>query len=444
MVELKITPQTSARLEGHANTLHALVRVVAPPVPDTSGHDRAPLNLALVLDRSGSMAGQPLHEAKRAAVQIVDGLRPSDQLAVVAFDDRAEAMFPGGPRGDGHSARAAIERILPRGMTALHDGWMLGVEQAASMRAPGAPARVLLLSDGAANRGITDPATIAADCARMAGHAISTSTCGLGPRFREQLMAEMAQAGRGNGYYGETADDLADPFAEEFDLMRNICARRLRLQLTAGRGVELRVMNHYAEQDGAILLPDLAYDGEAWALVELRFDERGDQPNERLLLSALLHAETFDGTEIIDGPVHLRLPRLPAAAFSAATQDETVQARARELRAADLQDRARVAARRRDWGTVEALLHEAREELAENPWVAQSIETLSRLAARREIEGFSKEAMYSTRKMRSRLADSRPGSEANWEAFSESAKPTYLRRKMAQGKRMPRTTDGSD
>ncbi|MDU8912493.1 vWA domain-containing protein [Aestuariicoccus sp. MJ-SS9] len=444
MINLKIVPQIPARLENHTNTLNALVRVVAPSAPKTTAEDRPPLNLSLVLDRSGSMAGQPLDEAKRAAEQIVTGLRPTDRLAIVAFDNEAEVMHPGGPLGDGRAACNAIAQIQERGMTALHDGWMLGVEQAIAMREPATPARVLLLSDGAANRGLTEPSAIAADCARMADHGITTSTCGLGHHFNEHLMAEMARAGRGNGYYGETAEDLADPFAEEFDLLRNICARQMQLQLSAGEGVELLVLNRYTEKEGSVLLPDLAYDGEAWAVVELRFDERGEQPNERLLLSALVRGRDKDGKDVGDGPVHLRLPRLPASAFHAVTEDETVRARTRELRAAELQEQAQVAARRQDWNEVDHLLREAQSEAGENPWVEQALTTLKSLAEKRNTEGFSKEAMYSVNRMRSRLAASSAHSEKSYDLDMESTKPSYLRRKMAQGKRMPRSQNRND
>lgn len=443
MVELKITPQVPARLEGHANTLNALVRIVAPPSTATQTESRPPLNLALVLDRSGSMGGRPLHEAKRAADHIVTGLRSSDNLSIIAFDSEAEVMFHGAARGDGLAARAAISRIYERGMTALHDGWMMGVEQSIAMRAPGSPARVFVLSDGAANVGLTEPAGIAADCMRMAGHGITTSTCGLGMRFNEDLMAEMARAGQGNAYYGETAEDLLDPFEQEFDLLRNICARGLMLKLTAGDGVEMRVLNQYPERDGHVLLPDLAAESEAWAMVELRFDEQGDRPSDRLLLSAEILFENMLGDACSQGPVTLRLPRLSASAFEATTKNETVQARAQELRAAELQELARVAARQRDWEQVNAIIDEAHRDAGENAWVAESLHTLRGLAERREMEGFSKEAMYSSRTMRARLGINGRDDDRQWNAESESAKPSYLRRKAAQGKRMPPSQDDS-
>lgn len=436
MIDLAITPLRPARLADQANELVALVRVTAPPAPPGAAA-RPPLSLVLVLDRSGSMAGAPLREARRAAAQVVERLRADDRVAVVAFDSVAEVMRRGGPRGDGRDALDAIARIVQGGTTALHDGWLLGMEQAIAMRAPRMAARVLLLSDGAANAGLTDPDALAADCARMAAHGVATSTCGLGHHFNEHLMTAMARSGEGNAYYGATAEDLADPFAEEFDLLDNLCARRLRLRLTPGPGVAIRVLNRHPEAEGEICLPDLAHDGEAWALVRLRFDERGEEPGDRLLLTATLRHEAAGGEAGSAGPVHLRLPSLPARAFGALAEDETVRARLVELHAADLQDQARVAARRHDWDEVGRLLREAETDAGSNPWVATSIATLSDLAGLREVEGFSKEAMYTARKMRTRLAARQPDRETDWNAGAESGKASYLRRKTAQGKRMP-------
>ena len=99
--------------------------------------------------------------------------------------------------------------------------------------------RVLLLSDGGANHGLSDPEEIANRVAAMAQAGVSTSTYGLGGHFNEHLMIGMGRAGRGNHYYGATAEDLEDPFREEFDLLRALHTRSLRLHLQAPEGVKI-------------------------------------------------------------------------------------------------------------------------------------------------------------------------------------------------------------
>jgi Ca-activated chloride channel family protein len=443
MINLTITPQHAARLEGHDNELYALVRAYATEdTPNTAGSpEKPPLNLSIVIDRSGSMGGQPLAEAKRAAAFLVDHLRPSDRVAIVTYADEAEVLVAGRPVGSGVEIGNAIRSIETDGSTALHDGWMAGVEQAARMREPEQMGRVLLLSDGRANRGVCNPAILAQDAARIAATGITTTTCGLGAHFDELLMLEIAMAGQGSAYYGERAEDLIDPFREELELLSNLLARRLRLSLTAGEGVDLTVLNGYRQDGVSLILPDLAEGGEAWAMVRLRFSEKADQPAERLLLRTVLDFETMNGEHLTAGPTSLRLPRLPAGAFAALLIDDTVAARRSELRAADIQDQARLAARARHWPEVDRLIADAKLEAGDNKWVAASLDSLERIARSRDVEGFSKESVFAARKMRSRLAASDEFAPSSWSANTESTRAAYLRKKPIQGRRFDRPDD---
>lgn len=446
MINLTITPQHAARLEGHENDLYALVRAVAAEgTPAGKGTvEKPPLNLAIVIDRSGSMGGQPLEEAKRAAAFLVENMRSRDRVSIVTYADQADVLVAGRLVGNGVEVTHAIRSIDTGGCTALHDGWMAGVEQAARMREPEQMGRVLLLSDGRANRGETNPAVLAQDAARIAATGITTTTCGLGAHFDELLMLEIARAGQGSAYYGERAEDLIDPFREELELLSNLVARRLRLSLTAGDGVDLMVLNGYRQDGAALILPDLAEGGEAWAMVRLRFSERTDQPADRLLLRAVLDLEMMTGESITAGPTSLRLPRLPAGAFAALPVDDTVTARRNELRAADIQDQARVAARASQWSEVDRLLAEAKREAGENKWVAESLDSLERIARRRDVEGFSKESVFASQKMRSRLAATDDLAPSAWSASAESSRAAYLRKKPVQGRRFDRPEDDTN
>ena len=440
MITLSIAPQKAARLEGHDNELHALVRAVAlgSGAYPVERMEKPPLNYAIVIDRSGSMDGRPLYEAKRAAKFFAHHLRPQDRLAIIAYSSEVDVLVPGQPIGDGTAVSAAIDAIQVGGSTALHAGWMAGVEQAARMREPHQSGRVMLLSDGCANSGERNPAVLAADAARIAATGITTTTCGLGHDFDENLMLEMARSGQGSAYYGQSAEDLIDPFREELELVSNLIARRLRLSLMPGDGVDMKVLNDYLPDGNSIMLPDLAEGGEAWAMVRLRFSEGSDQPSERTLLHAILHCEALTGEKLTSNTAILRLPRLPAGAFAAIQAHDTVVARCNELRAADLQDRARVAAKAGRWSDVDLLIKEAKREAGENKWVAESLRALTQIARRREVENFSKESVFASRKMRSRLAAADETSASDWEAEDEASRPAYLRKKLLQGRRFDR------
>jgi len=230
---LILAPRRPALLAGHDNELEVLVRVQAPDAP-AELPKRNPLHLSLVIDRSGSMSGQPLDEAKRAAEFVLDGLQTTDRLSVVAYDDRIETVVSSVVMHDKESVRLAIRAIDSRGSTNLHGGWFRGAETLAPHTKADVTSRVILLSDGCANAGLTDPAQIYAQCAEFAQAGVSTSTYGLGRNFNEELMIGMARHGQGNSYYGQTAEDLMDPIREEFDLLGALCARGLRRILIEG------------------------------------------------------------------------------------------------------------------------------------------------------------------------------------------------------------------
>jgi Ca-activated chloride channel family protein len=393
------------------------------------------------------MSGQPLQEAKRCAGFIVDGLDPGDRASLLAYDHRVDVLVPSRPVADRATFHTAIAAIHEGGMTALYDGWRLGADQAMFAHEEGMLSRVLLLSDGNANRGLAELDGIAARCARVAESGVSTSTYGLGHHFNEELMMAMARAGGGNGYYGEAAEDLIDPFREELDLLGALCARHLRLSLEAPLGVGITLLNGYErDPDGWWRLPDLAYGGEAWALVELKVPARLE-PNtlggEIEVLRATLEMKREDSGVETAGPARLRLPFLPAAAYAALAEHDLVRRRAQEIQAANVQDAARTAARRHDWERVEELLREARVEARDNPWLQDSLAALERLASQRHTEGFSKEALYSSGKLRARLADPDEAS-AQYDLALEAGKAAYLRRKLEQGKRLDRPSSANE
>jgi Ca-activated chloride channel family protein len=429
-----ITARRPALLAGHDNELDVLVRVQAPDAP-AELPTRNPLHLALVIDRSGSMSGQPLDEAKRCAEFVLDGLQATDQLSVVVYDNQVQTLVPTTHLHDREGARRAIRAIHSGGSTDLHGGWLQGAGTLAPLTKDHVTSRVILLSDGCANHGLTDHDQIWAQCAELARAGVTTSTYGLGSGFNEELMIGMARHGQGSSYYGQTADDLMDPFREEFELLNALCARRPRLEIAPAAGVKAKMLNDYvADGDNAWLLPSLAFGGEAWAVVRLRVPSRllaDAGPDVALALCSFsLRYATLDGEPRAIQPMSLALPALPASAFGAIAEDELVARRADELEAAYLQTKARTAALRGDWDAVARSLKRAERIAAHNPWVAEALNELRELAARKDEVMFAKESAFTARKMSSRLAV-RQELET---PYGAPAPASYLRRKPSQGK----------
>ncbi|SBT03707.1 von Willebrand factor type A [Candidatus Accumulibacter aalborgensis] len=432
-----IQPLKVALITGVAQKLPVLIRVQAPDPVSTEKKARKPYHLALVIDRSGSMSGPPLAEAVRCAKHITDQLAPTDIASLIVFDDRVQTLVLARPVGDRKALYHALSRVHSGGSTNLYGGWQAGAQSLLPAAGEAALARVILLSDGNANVGeITDTAGIATLCAQAAERGVSTSTYGLGADFNEDLMVEMAKLGGGNHYYGDTAADLFEPFAQEFDFISALCARQVRLSLAAAPGVSIRLLNDYPVDGDAgmpvIRLPDIAFGAEAWALVELEIPSSLAIEGTGQLLQAAVTASTPDGEPLAFADALLTLPAMPASAWAILLADPLVVTRQAELAASKLLERARAAAEHGDWATVERLLAEARQLFADQPWVIEVLESIAELARSRDAARFRKEALYSSRFMHTRIS---PTEESSYEGpVTELGSSSFLRRKTAQGK----------
>jgi Ca-activated chloride channel family protein len=141
----------------------------------------APLNLALVIDRSGSMdTPDKMPYLKQSLRVFLESLNPEDIVSIVTYSDNAEVLLSAQPVGDGRWIQATIEQIRPNGGTNLHAGMMLGFQEVDRNFDVRRNNRVILLTDGIANAGLTDPTQIAADALTYNQRGIYLSTIGLG------------------------------------------------------------------------------------------------------------------------------------------------------------------------------------------------------------------------------------------------------------------------
>ena len=438
--ELLAEPRRVGLRSDGSSEIEVLVRLQAPDASDDKNDGRSHgFNLAFVIDRSGSMNGQPLREAVRCVGAMTDRLRPDDRAALVIYDDKVDVLLPSLRVGDGRALHRNLATIDSRGTTNLHGGWLKGAELLADTLAENQLARVILLSDGLANRGITDDGVIANQCAELAAAGVSTSTYGLGGNFNEDLMVAMGHAGRGNHYYGETADDLMEPFVEEFSLLDNLCARDVTLSARTPNGVTARMVNDLIQRThDTWLLPDVAYGGEAWAVFRLTVGEDAlsqvDTTGNLTVLELTASFADMNGARHETPKVFVTLPLMPADAYEALAENELVRQRVLELRSADFQRRAAEAARVENWGEVDRLLLQAESEAGDNPWVAEVLVVLRRIAALRESRTFRKRARYSEAQFERRIADKKERLFGSAGEF-EDQKAVYLRRKREQGKR---------
>lgn len=225
-------------LTAPGGTAALLVRVSAPP--NRRPGRRTPVDVAFVLDRSGSMNGGPLALAKQAVDAAAGYLRDDDRAALVVFDHEVDLLQPLGPTTPRAKAalRLALHGIDAGGSTDLGGGWLSGCRELAEASASSARSRrALLLTDGQANVGIVDPAALVRHAAELRSRGISTTALGVGLGFNEALLQAMAEAGGGNFGFVERPDELRAFFETELRELLAVVALGLTLEVTLPEGL---------------------------------------------------------------------------------------------------------------------------------------------------------------------------------------------------------------
>ena len=224
------------------STVHAMLQLRAPEAPAPAV--RAPLSLAIVIDRSGSMSGGRLETAKECVLHLAKRLAPTDELAIVAYDDEVNVVLPLSPVNES-SVRAALDAIWVGGSTNLSGGWLKGME---TLRATSADRvrRVLLLTDGQANVGIVDHDVLKKITREAGAQGISTTTIGFGDDFDEHLLSAMADAGGGGAHFAATPDAAPGIFANEFEGLVTVVAQNVSVEIRRQPEVDVvAVLNQY-------------------------------------------------------------------------------------------------------------------------------------------------------------------------------------------------------
>src|SRR3984957_15904266 len=201
--------------------------------------NRLPLNIAVVIDHSGSMAGAKIEKTKQAAMQLIDQLTPEDNLALIEFDNTVEVLFPSQHVVDREALKAKVQRIEPGGSTALYAGVEAGGEQLLKIDSRTERInRVILLSDGLANVGPSSTSALKGLGRSLSRQGVSVTTIGVGDDYNEDLMAGLAEASDANYYYVQDAEKLPEIFAKELGGLQTVTARNVKVAIACGDGVE--------------------------------------------------------------------------------------------------------------------------------------------------------------------------------------------------------------
>lgn len=409
---------------------HVLVRLQSEP---QAGFKRTPLNLALVIDRSGSMQGSKLREAKRCVVDLIQRMHSEDQVGLVQYDDQIDTILPLTPVDQVSGIiDVLVQGITANGGTDLHAGWLRGGEMLAPKAGNQSTCHTILLSDGQANRGLTNNARICEQVSALAGAGVTTTTVGLGADFNEELMTAIAQAGQGSAHYGERAIDLAETFEAEIGLLSQLQWRNVEMSISR-ESTNIEILNTYQRAAEGWRMPSVALGSECWALFRMPMREAIRlQAESGSALKVIVRAVDANGQQLnFEGQLQ-SLPVVEPDVYLAELGHELVERRINELNAAMLQMEIRDAALRGDWLQVEQLLNRLETIGRHEPWVAASIAFTRQLMSERDERRMSKEMLYKSRKMNSRLSST---DEMMFSMRDDIEQPAFLRRKSTEGRR---------
>lgn len=356
-------------------------------------NNRRPINLSLVLDRSGSMGGTPLRNALKAASKLVEYLQPEDYLSVVVYDDVAETILPPQLVTDQAAIQAEIKKIRVGGLTNLSGGWLMGCDHVQSQQTSDKLNRVLLLTDGFANCGICEPDVLVKTAKMQAEAGIMTTTLGFGNGFNEDLLIDIAEGGGGNFYFIQSADDAANVFSIEMESLTSVVGQNLTVNLSTNNEIEVaEILNKYPSQEKSpgieIFLGDV-YQVESKPLV-LQFKIPAITTEGSLDLGSI----SYSYQRVVDGSIQKFTDRVPLSiqviSESAATQIELnpdVTQQASQLRIAKKKDEAVAIADAGNYQQAAEILRQAVAELkakALNEYfeIAEEIEQLTYYAKR--------------------------------------------------------------
>lgn len=235
-VKLNLVPDHSLVLRGSPQEV--VVKIDLSAITEKKRTHRPPLNLAVVLDKSGSMTGAKLEKTKQAAEQLVDRLNANDVFSLVIFSERARVLVPAQHVEDKARLRRQIESISAGGRTALFAGVRMGNDQIQEYFSSKRINRVILLSDGLANVGPSSTQDLRRLGQQLAENGVSVTTIGVGDDYNEDLMAALAGASDANYYYVRDTEKLPEIFNRELGELFQVAARKIKIEVICPDGVK--------------------------------------------------------------------------------------------------------------------------------------------------------------------------------------------------------------
>jgi Ca-activated chloride channel family protein len=228
-------------LQGSDGSVGLNLTLQSAEFPAAAGGKTRHVDMVIVLDRSGSMKGRKINDARRAVLKLLSELTPNDRFALVTYSDGVQ--IASGLLNVNSSNRqriqAAVSGVRVGGGTNLGAGLQAGIDLLGSSSRSTQAAKVILISDGLANKGITDVRALSGIAAVAVEKEFAVSTVGVGAEFNEYLMTAIADQGTGSYYYLENPAAFAEVFKKEFVDARASIVNNLKIQIPLNHGMYL-------------------------------------------------------------------------------------------------------------------------------------------------------------------------------------------------------------
>ncbi len=322
----------------------------------------APINLALIIDKSNSMRGVKIQQAKAAARKVVEQLRDEDTIALISYDHHVEVLLPATKASEKAAIYAAIDQLTAGGNTAMFSGLERGAKEIRKFSSPERINRIFLVSDGHANVGPSSLDELGILATELGKEGIAVTTIGLGLDYHEDLMTRLAKNSNGNHLFAEHPTDLVTLFDQEFGDLLLVVAQQITVTIHSTQNSRpLRVLGKEATIQGTqvvVKLNQLYRNQEKQVLLQLEVPPiAASEPRTLANITVTYHNVGTGTTDQLSSAVSATFTTTPRW-IETHTQPTVMAAVAEQIAL----EKNKLALTLRDTGRVE----EAREALLEN------------------------------------------------------------------------------
>lgn len=299
-----------------------------------------PMNVAVVIDRSGSMASDEKLEYVKQAMEIfLTAFDEDDLLAIVVYDSEASVLRASEPVKDRRAIAEQIRAIQPGSSTNLHGGLMLGLREVAGRYDAKRANRVILLSDGMANEGVVDGEQIIRETKAFTDRGVDLTTVGIGLAYNDALMRGLAGAGRGTYHFLDSGREIERVFGHFLQSLIEKAARRPRVTVTLSEGVAVRHVHGYEHATSGRALSfelldmplsltqvipiELSVAAGATAIASVRLDYRDERAGKDVSEGAVVGLARGEGRTDAGVMKNVTIARLAAAVRQACAKPDT-------------------------------------------------------------------------------------------------------------------------